>query len=339
MPSESHADQRECTEQPSRRLHVGERPAAPTLDHAQEEDWRCRSATAHGAFMALDEGQAGPAPHAILAAPAGRTPPRTRRALALGLDPPGRSSSLVGPAGDRTGRKVHAHSEAGAMARNSWHGGRQRLRQHPRWAVGPDAIHTAQRRPSAPTFSRDVAPILYKNCVGCHRPGEIAPMSLLTYAEARPWARAMTRRVTEGNMPPWHADPVLGKLRDERRLTGTEKSIIARGRTPARRKAIRRTCPPRPRSPDGWRMGKPDAVFQMAEDYAVPARARRIRVVQHPDQLHRAEMVQAIEVRPGNRALVHHVLVYYQAPPDPTLAAAAQALQPIRRSMKPHSRL
>src|SRR5262245_40774158 len=64
----------------------------------------------------------------------------------------------------------------------------------------------AQAPAAVPTFSRDVAPILYAHCVECHRIGEIAPMSLVTYSEVRPWARAIARRVHSGTMPPWHAD-------------------------------------------------------------------------------------------------------------------------------------
>ena len=70
-----------------------------------------------------------------------------------------------------------------------------------------------------PTFTKDVAPILYANCASCHRPGEIAPMSLLTYAEARPWAQAIGRRVADGSMPPWHADAPHGTFANERSLT------------------------------------------------------------------------------------------------------------------------
>src|SRR5262245_60479930 len=70
-----------------------------------------------------------------------------------------------------------------------------------------------------PTFSKDVAPILYKNCVSCHRPGEIAPMPLLTYAQVRPWARAIRERVELGAMPPWHAEAPTGTFVNERRLT------------------------------------------------------------------------------------------------------------------------
>ena len=79
-----------------------------------------------------------------------------------------------------------------------------------------------------PTFSRDVAPVLHRNCVTCHRPGEIAPMSLITYAEARPWARAIRNKVIDGVMPPWHADAPAGTFENERRLTASERSILTR---------------------------------------------------------------------------------------------------------------
>src|SRR4029077_3131944 len=81
---------------------------------------------------------------------------------------------------------------------------------------------------TSPTFSRDVAPIFYKNCTNCHRPGEIAPMSLLTYGDARPWAKSIATRVARGTMPPWHADPAHGEFLNDRRLSDADKDTIAR---------------------------------------------------------------------------------------------------------------
>ena len=72
---------------------------------------------------------------------------------------------------------------------------------------------------AGPTFNKDVAPIFYKSCTSCHRPGEIAPMSLLSYAEARPYARAIATQVSTGTMPPWHADPSHGTFANDRRLS------------------------------------------------------------------------------------------------------------------------
>src|SRR5580765_6465257 len=82
-------------------------------------------------------------------------------------------------------------------------------------AAGPEP---AAKSP-VPTFTKDVAPILYKNCTTCHRPGEIAPMSLLTYDDARPYAKAIRDEVGEGHMPPWHADAPAGTFENERKLS------------------------------------------------------------------------------------------------------------------------
>src|SRR3954468_4396517 len=80
----------------------------------------------------------------------------------------------------------------------------------------------------APTFSKDVAPILYKNCTNCHRPGEIGPMSLLTYKEARPWAKSIATRVANATMPPWHADPAHGQFLNDRSLPPADRDAIVK---------------------------------------------------------------------------------------------------------------
>src|SRR5258706_11295435 len=79
---------------------------------------------------------------------------------------------------------------------------------------------------ATPTFSKDVAPILYKNCATCHRPGDIAPMSLLTYQEVRPWAKAIREQVATGQMPPWHATQTHGTFQNDRRLSDQDKATI-----------------------------------------------------------------------------------------------------------------
>src|SRR5687768_13025071 len=85
--------------------------------------------------------------------------------------------------------------------------------------MGLASVQTGAQSPgaasSAPTYSRDVAPVLYRHCTNCHRPGEIGPMSLLTYKDARPWAKAIAARVSAGSMPPWHADPATGEFLNE----------------------------------------------------------------------------------------------------------------------------
>jgi len=93
------------------------------------------------------------------------------------------------------------------------------------------SVQLAAQPPAAkggatPTFSKDVAPILYKNCTNCHRPGELAPMSLLTYKDARPWAKSIATQVSKGVMPPWHADPSYGQFINDRRISDAEKAIL-----------------------------------------------------------------------------------------------------------------
>jgi len=91
-----------------------------------------------------------------------------------------------------------------------------------------DQYSAKPRAANVPTFSKDVAPILYANCTGCHRPGEIAPMSLLTYEDAKPWYRAIRENVEDGVMPPWHADPKHGRFANDRSLSAAERDTIVR---------------------------------------------------------------------------------------------------------------
>jgi hypothetical protein len=183
-----------------------------------------------------------------------------------------------------------------------------------------------QSSDSAPTFTHDVAPILYANCVTCHRPGEIAPMSLISYQEVRPWARAITRKIADGSMPPWHAEAPTGTFSNERKLTAGEKATLERWAAAGAPEGDPKELKPPPVFADGWRIGTPDAIFTMEEDYPVPASG----TIQYehfyiPTHFTEAKWLRAIEARPGNRALVHHILVYYEAPPDgPRVAPAVQ---------------
>src|SRR5580765_4596737 len=88
-------------------------------------------------------------------------------------------------------------------------------------------IAAVTQEPATPTFNRDVAPIFFSRCAGCHRPGEAAPMPLLTYRDARPWARAIRQQVANRSMPPWPADPAFSRpLVDDARLTSEQIATI-----------------------------------------------------------------------------------------------------------------
>src|SRR5258706_1028753 len=89
------------------------------------------------------------------------------------------------------------------------------------------AMPSAQGSPPSPTFNQHVASILYANCVTCHRPGEVAPMSLMTFADARPWARAMKARVLAREMPPWYADPQVGDFRNKPAIAQADVEMLA----------------------------------------------------------------------------------------------------------------
>jgi hypothetical protein len=127
------------------------------------------------------------------------------------------------------------------------------------------------QQPAAVTFSKDVAPILQRACQTCHRPGSIAPMSLLTYQDARPWARAIKERVTRRLMPPWLIDRNIGitKFKDDPSLTDTEIATIsnwvdqgALEGNPADMPAPRQFS-----DPDKWHIGTPDFVISMPKPY------------------------------------------------------------------------
>src|SRR4029453_17611389 len=135
------------------------------------------------------------------------------------------------------------------------------------WAGRTVKAEQAAAAPASPTFTKDIAPIFYANCTTCHRPGEIAPMSLLTYKEARPWARSIANAVKSGIMPPWHADPAIGHFSNERRLTGAQKDKTARWVDAGAPEGDPKDLPAAPQYTQGWRIGKPDAVLEMQEDY------------------------------------------------------------------------
>jgi mono/diheme cytochrome c family protein len=168
-----------------------------------------------------------------------------------------------------------------------------------------------------PTFTKDVAPILYKNCTGCHRPGEIGPMSLLTYVDVRPRAKDIRDKVGDGVMPPWHADKAHGKFANDRSLSDEDKSVLLRWANNGAPKGDPKDLPPAPTYVDGWTLGEPDAVIQMPVDYKVPADGFvEYEYFEIPTNFTEDKWVQSIEVRPGARAVVHHVIVTAR-PPQP----------------------
>ncbi|HEX4346109.1 MAG TPA: hypothetical protein VHZ73_00965, partial [Vicinamibacterales bacterium] len=121
-----------------------------------------------------------------------------------------------------------------------------------------------------PSFSRDVAPILYSKCINCHRPGEAAPMSLLTYQDARPYARAIKDKVTARQMPPWFADPSIGGFANDARLSDREIATITGWVDAGAPQGDATQMPAAPTFTAGWQLGEPDYVVDLPE-VAIPA--------------------------------------------------------------------
>jgi tetratricopeptide (TPR) repeat protein/mono/diheme cytochrome c family protein len=157
------------------------------------------------------------------------------------------------------------------------------------------------------TFSRDVAPILYQHCANCHRPGEIAPFSLLTYEDARPEARAIARAAKDRRMPPWKPEPGFGDFAGAQQLTDREIDTLQQWVDTGAVQGDPGTLPPSPRYPDGWRLGQPDLVVTLADPYVLAAGGPDVlRNFVIPIPTGATKYVRGIEFRPGNTRVVHH---------------------------------
>src|SRR5688572_26703130 len=181
--------------------------------------------------------------------------------------------------------------------------------------VAPQAF--AQQNAAAPTFNKDVAPIFFANCTSCHRPGDIAPMSLLTYKDARPWAKAIASKVADGTMPPWHADPKFGTFVGARELSAAHQETIAKWVAAGAPEGNGADLPPAPVYTDEWNIGTPDAVLSMQEDYPIPATGEiPYQYLVVPANFAEDRFITDWEIRPGDRRAVHHLLLYLLAPKE-----------------------
>jgi mono/diheme cytochrome c family protein len=163
------------------------------------------------------------------------------------------------------------------------------------------------------TFTKDVAPIFYSRCAECHRPTMFAPMSLMTYESARPWAKSIKQKVASRQMPPWGADPAYGTFKNDPRLSQSEIDTITAWVDAGAPKGDDKDLPPAPQFAEGWSIGKPDAVFTMEEEFQIPATGEiPYKYFKVPTHLTEDRWIQAIEIHPGARAHVHHVLAFTQ---------------------------
>lgn len=168
---------------------------------------------------------------------------------------------------------------------------------------------------NAPTYTRDVAPILQSHCQSCHRAGEAAPFSMLTYEETRPWAGAMKMAVRLKAMPPWYADPQVGHFANDRSLSQKDIDTIVAWVTAGSPKGDPKDMPPPVNFLEGWDIPKPDVTFQLPKEFPVPESGMvEYQYVIVPTGFTEDKWVQAAEVRPTERSVVHHIIAYVREP-------------------------
>lgn len=165
------------------------------------------------------------------------------------------------------------------------------------------------------TFAKDVAPILQKRCQECHRPGEVGPFTLLTYDDIKKRSKRVREAILEERMPPWHADPQHGSFLNDRRLTQEERDILLTWIDQGAPKGDDKDLPAPIKAVEGWTIGQPDKVFAMDEEFSVPATGVLDYKKFVVDPGFKEDMwVERAECRPGNRQVVHHVIVYILTP-------------------------
>lgn len=161
------------------------------------------------------------------------------------------------------------------------------------------------------TFSEDIAPLVFKNCAGCHRPGQIGPFILTDYESVKRRAKQMVEVTADRTMPPWHADPGVVAYANDRSLTKEEIALIAAWVAAGSPEGDPAKTPALPPQKDGWQLGDPDRIATMPEPYTVPAEGRDVyRKFVIPLNLDKDMWVKAVEFHPGDPKVVHHILYY-----------------------------
>ena len=167
----------------------------------------------------------------------------------------------------------------------------------------------------APTYTKDIAPILQTHCQTCHRPGEAGPFSMLTYEDTKPWATMMKRVVQQKVMPPWFADPNYGHFVNDRSLSPEEIRTLVTWVNAGAQKGDAKDMPPPVHFEEGWGIPKPDVVFQLPRVFSVPESGMmEYQYVIVPTGFTEDKWVQMIEVRPTDRSVVHHIIAYLREP-------------------------
>lgn len=166
------------------------------------------------------------------------------------------------------------------------------------------------------TYSKHIAAVLNKRCVECHREGEIGPFSLTSYDEVAGWAETITEVVDDGRMPPWHADPQFGHFSNDSRLSDEEKQLIRDWVAAGAPEGDRQDLPKPPTYADGWRLPRVDQEIFMSETaFNVPAEGTvDYKYFVADPGFTEDKWIQAAQCKPGNRGVVHHIILFTRAP-------------------------
>jgi Copper type II ascorbate-dependent monooxygenase, C-terminal domain len=168
------------------------------------------------------------------------------------------------------------------------------------------------------TYTKDVSRIVEERCQTCHHKGTAAPFSLLTFEDAKNKANRIREAVTANRMPPWHADPNHGKFSNDRRLSDDQKQKLLAWIEGGCVEGDKKDLPEPKTYADGWVIGKPDIVFELPKEQTI--KAEGVEAYQYfvtPTNFKEDVWVQAAEARPGNRAVVHHIIVFFRDPKNP----------------------
>jgi len=195
-------------------------------------------------------------------------------------------------------------------------------------------------RPDVPSFHRDVLTILQNRCQECHRPGQVAPMPFLSYQQTRPWARAIREAVLLKKMPPWFAEQGYGPFSNDRTLTRDEVDTLVRWADAGAPEGDPKDDPPLRQWNEDWNIPKPDLVLEMPAPFPLPASGDvEYQYVVVRTGLQQDKWVEMAELRPGNRAVVHHAVVYIREQGSTWLPDAKPGVPYVPPGRTPRERL
>src|SRR6516162_4880254 len=203
------------------------------------------------------------------------------------------------------------------------------------------ARKTTPKKEGPVTYAKDISRILQKNCQDCHRPGQIGPMSLLTYRDARAWSETIKEVVTDRRMPPWYADPRYGHFSNDRSLPAKEREALLAWVDQGMPKGDDKDLPPPRVFPEVWKIGEPDVIIRMPAEFDVPAEMPKFGVPYKyffvQTEFDEDRWVERAEARPGAAAVVHHIIAFVLPPGErfipgsprtPTLCGTAPGEMP-----------